>query len=143
MGLLFMGNDYAGNARAVDNDENLSAIPDRGIYEDASIAMTQSGWGMGKTANFTLMRLKTTPYAGIFLLAYGRIHVLANPFGSLGVDPGKLLLALPNAFPGKVLLPVPNDSTLAGLRTYAQGIGLRNSQGKTYFQLTGTLDLDL
>ncbi len=139
-GLLHMVNDFFGNARASDGDGNGTARPDIGIQELVDVTMDVIRFGQGKRAIFTLR--KTTSYIGpaAFFFAWGKGSLVLDPFGSFGLDLGKILFVAPTSIPGAVTLPLPVSTSLNGFPLYAQAAGVRPGPR---FKPTGRLDLHL
>ena len=136
-------NDWFGNARASDGDTNRVATPDIGIQELVDVELKVANWGLGKTAIFSTSSPTNLKAGGIFLFAFGKAGFLVDPYGSVGIDPGKLLFSASLSIPASIPLPLPKDPKLKGIQVYAQSFGLRGAAGGLAWKPSGTLDLSL
>ncbi|MCB9918227.1 MAG: DUF1565 domain-containing protein [Planctomycetes bacterium] len=140
---LSMRNDYYGNARCSDGDDDRTALPDIGVHEVTDVDLNVTNWGIGKSGIFT--NKSSTSFAGpaVFFFAFGKAGIMAPSVGSIGFDPATLLFSLGTSVPGSVPLTVPNDPTLAGLLLYAQSCGLKSVSGGFSWKPSAVLDLEL
>ncbi len=143
-GLLYMANDYYGNARVADGNLDGNSVPDIGVQEAAQAALSVSNFGQGKTAVFQTRNLTSGGFPGIFFLGTKKASLVLNPFGIFGIDPGAILMGRVAPFPGKVTLPIPAMPWTAGTPIYAQAIGFQAKSGGGFvFMPSGILDLYL
>lgn len=143
-GLSWMRNDWYGNARASDADDDRLSLPDVGVHEVVDVSLSVSNWGLGKSAIFRLQS-PAQSFAGVsvFMFAYGRSGFLAALYGSIGFDPSTLLFSTGTTTPGTIPLPIPMDNKLRGLVLHAQGFGLKGTTSGFVWKPSGTLDLEL
>ncbi len=143
-GLLYMMNDFAGNARVADADLDGVSLPDIGPYEKVQAGLAVSNFAQGKTASFQAKNYITGGYPGIFFLGTAKASYVVSPFGIFGLDPAKILLGVALAIPGQYQLPLPVNPVLDGVPVYAQALGFRPKTGGGFvFMPTGRLDLYL
>ncbi len=143
-GLLYMMNDFAGNARSADADLDGKSVPDIGPYEKVQAALGVSNFLQGKTAVFKTTNLVTGGYPGILFLGYGKASLVVSPFGIFGLEPTKILLGGAVTFPGQFQVALPVNPVLDGVPVYAQALGFRPKTGGGFvFMPTGRLDLYL
>lgn len=144
VGLLHMVNDFFGNARVNDGDDDITSRPDIGIHESHDVSLAVTRWGQGQVALFTAQKVGAPTYpGGIFLLGAGPGSIVASPFGVIGLDVTQLLLNVPISVPGSVPLPIPTDPKLTGAAVYVQAFGFRAVTGGLTFKPSGRLDLHL
>ncbi len=139
---LSMRNDYYGNARCSDADDDRNSLPDIGVHEVSDVALQVTNWGIGKTGVFTNA---STTFAGpaVFFFAYGKAGIYSASYGSVGFDPATLLFSAGTSVPGAVPVSVPNNPAFAGVLLYAQSFGLKGTTGGFAWKPSAVLDLEL
>jgi hypothetical protein len=118
-------NDYAGNNRAVDSDENRTAIPDRGAIETTDLVLSVSNFAQGQAAIYDIQSANLGSWTFGALLLNLRAAPTYHPWlGMAGLDP--LGLASVVAIPGMQFpLALPANPALDGVWVYAQYVGLK------------------
>ncbi|MEE2886890.1 MAG: DUF1565 domain-containing protein [Planctomycetota bacterium] len=131
-------NDFYGNARVSDFDDDFRAVPDIGIHEIEGLSLTVANWGQGQTATFSLTSPSTLLLSHLYL-SLRSAPVAINPFGLIGIDlsPGiSYLIGLP-AVPGSVKLTIPTAPALNDLPIWFQAFGITST---LTFKPSGRLD---
>lgn len=132
-----MMNDYLGNNRVTDSDENGSVIVDRGAVETTDLSLAVSGFSLGQIATIDV----PTPNPGSWVagalfmsLDSGRLYIPS--VGMVGLD-----LA---GFASVTLMPgsqfpfmIPADPTLTGTWAHMQALGLKVVGGAVVLKVTG------
>ena len=121
----FMMNDYEGNNRAVDSDENGTAIPDRGAIETTDLTLTVSNFALGQTAVLDVQspNLGTWTIGGLFM-SFSKAPSYNGWWGMLGPDPASVatLIGVPGM---QFQLILPPNPSFSGLWIHSQFIGLK------------------
>lgn len=133
----YMMNDYAGNNRAVDSDENGTAIPDRGAIETTDLTLSVTNLAQGQTSNIVVQSSNPSSWAvGALLFSFNKAPAYNPWWGMSGPDPSGLisLIGLP---PMQVQLPFPAASWLDGVFVYTQFIGLKATGTATVIKGSG------
>ncbi len=142
--LLYMENDFFGNARAADGDLDGNSLPDIGAQEIVQATLSVTNFAQGKTAVFQTQSLVSGGFGGIFFLGTKKTTLVISPFGFFGIDPLSIFMGTVTAIPGKVQIPVPNAPWAAGTPIYSQALGFRPKSGGGFvFMPTGLLTLYL
>jgi hypothetical protein len=121
----FMMNDYEDNNRAVDSDENGSAIPDRGAIETTDLTLSVSNFALGQTALIDVQSTNPSTWAfGGLFLSLNRTPFYNGWWGMFGPDPTSVVSLL--GAPGmQFQLPLPPNPAFIGTWVYTQFIGLK------------------
>ncbi|MCA8978134.1 MAG: DUF1565 domain-containing protein [Planctomycetes bacterium] len=130
-------NDYAGNNRAVDSDENGSAIPDRGAIETTDITLVVTNFGQGLTA--TIDPQTTTPgtwATGALFMSLDAAPAYYPWFGMFGPDP--LSVAMLLGYPGvPYSITFPAFPGLDGIWVNMQFLGVKTIGSANVLKGTG------
>ena len=139
-----MVNDFFGDARVADFNDDGLAVPDMGVHEVNEVRLIlQSGWALGGKPVFKVDGPASKAYLGVFFLAHRPASYVLDPLGAFCLDPTSILMASTTPIPGNVTFQVPNDPLLSGARIYVQALGARNKAGTVLARTTGRLDLML
>ena len=131
-------NDFYGNARVSDFNDDFRAVPDIGIHEVEGLSLSVSNWGQGQTATFSVTSPNILLLSHLYL-SFIPASVVADPFGLIGLDMTtgiSYLIGLPTV-PGTVKLPIPSGPALIDLQVWLQAFGITTT---FTFKPSGRLD---
>lgn len=131
-------NDFYGNARVSDADNDFRAVPDIGIHEVEGLKLAVSNWGQGRTTTFSLSAPNPLLLSYLYL-SIQPASLVADPFGLIGIDltPGMAYLIGIPTVPGTISLAIPTNPSLQNLPVWFQAFGLTNTFS---FKPSGRLD---
>ncbi|MCR9243933.1 MAG: DUF1565 domain-containing protein [bacterium] len=121
----FMMNDYAGNNRAVDSDENGSAIPDRGAIEATDLELIVTSFAQGQVAIIDPQTSSPGTWAiGALVMSFQTAPAYDPWWGMSGPNllVSSQLIGIPGAPMG---LQFPSGAWLDGVRFHMQFVGLK------------------
>jgi len=132
-----MMNDYFGNNRAVDSDENGSAIVDRGAIETTDLWLAASNFTQGQTASISVTTTSPGTWAGgALFMSLGASQLYVPSIGLAGLDLGATSSVTLN--PGaQFAFSVPINPALNGITAHMQALGLKVVGGAVVIKLTG------
>jgi hypothetical protein len=132
-----MMNDYFGNNRATDSDENGSAIVDRGAIEATDLSLAVGGFALGQVATIAVQTPNPGTWAaGALFMSLGAGQLYLPSVGISGLDLANM--ASVTLMPGsQFLFAIPNNPALIDTRAYIQALGLKVVGGAVVFKVTG------
>lgn len=131
----YMMNDYLGNNRAVDADEDAVATPDRGAIETTDLSLAVTNFAQGQTATVDIQIPNPGPWgAGALFFGVGTAPAYNWRWGMFGLDLSLLIANPAVSVPAQIQIPLPVDPALNGMWVHTQAIGMKVSS-------TGTLTL--
>lgn len=135
-------NDFYGNARVSDVDNDSVAVADIGIFEAPGLSLSVANWGQGQTTTFSLAPQQPGVALAVLFLSVRPTAVVVQPFGLIGVDlsPGASFLMSTVSLPGTVQRSIPVDPALDDFEVWFQAFALG---GSAAWKPSGRLDLIL
>ena len=147
MGIPGMRNDFYGNARVVDIDNDGLAVPDIGVQEVNVIDLQLvKNWGLGMKPEFKISGSPSLALSVLFYLGFRPGSFVADPFGVIGVDPSSFLVTsftIAPSPPNWTPFAIPNSPFLKGVPVHIQALAFKATAQGFHFKPTGTLDLFL
>jgi len=133
----YMMNDYSGNNRAVDSDEDGSAIPDRGAIEATDLELDVINFGQGQLVTIDIQTPNPGTWViGALVMSFDKVPTYNSWWGMTGPDPLNVASFL--SVPGTQLqLQFPAFPGLDGWWVYMQFIGLKTPGTATVLKGSG------
>ena len=132
-----MMNDYFGNNRATDSDENGSAIVDRGAIETTDLSLAAGGFALGQVATIDVQTPNPGTWAaGALFMSLGAGQLYLPSVGISGLDLASM--ASVTLMPGSQFqFATPNNPALIDTRIHIQALGLKVVGGAVVFKVSG------
>ena len=119
-------NDYAGNNRAVDSDEDGVAVPDMGAIETTDLTLGVSNFAQGQTMTIDIQVANPGNWIGGALFFAFAENPTYNPmWGMFGPDLNALITNPSTPIPLQLQMLVPVNAALNDLWIYTEVIGLK------------------